>query len=99
MKYLLNDKIFYPAAAALALLLIVFSIIWPQGLGKPSPAPFGHAVVMPDYFRMIHDVETRRKHQAQEKAARIKAQAALKKDEASSSSSSSSPALRPALGH
>ncbi len=96
MKYMLEDKVFYPAAAVLALLLIAISIAWPQGLGKPSPAPFGHAVVMPDYFRMVHDVEARRKRQAQEKAIRLKAQEALKK-EAASASSSASPALRPAL--
>lgn len=106
MKYLLNEKIFYPAAAAVALLLIAFSILWPQGLGLRSPAPFGHAVIMPDYFRMIHDQQARRIRQQAEKADRVKAQAALKEAEVSATASSSgapsaaktdtkTPALRP----
>ena len=97
MKYLLNDKIFYPAAAVLALLLITFSILWPQGLGLPSPAPFGHAIIMPDYFRMVHDIEARRKVQAQEKAARLHAQHVLEKQDAAAAAASASSSS--ALGH
>ena len=82
MKYMLTDKIFYPAAALLALLLIAFSITWPQGLGTRSPAPFGHPVVMPDYFRMIHDQQERKIRQEADKVARQKAQADAKATEA-----------------
>ena len=105
MKYILNDKIFYPAAAIVALLLIAFSILWPQGLGLRSPAPFGHSVIMPDYFRMIHDQQARHVRQEAEKADRVKAQAVLKETEASAAASLSAstaaksntktPALRP----
>ena len=87
---MLTDKIFYPAAAVLALLLIAFSLVWPQGLGQRSPGPFGHAVVMPDYFRMVNDQKARRLRQAEEKAVRLKAQADLQKADAAAASSSAS---------
>ena len=36
------DRLFLPALAALAALMIGFALVWPQGLGDRSPAPFGH---------------------------------------------------------
>ncbi len=73
----MSDKIFYPAAGAVALLLIVLSFVWPQGLGLPSPAPFGHAVELPDYYRMVKARDIRRAKEAREKEeARAKAAAA-----------------------
>ncbi len=39
----MSDRVFYPLAALIALALIALSLVWPQGLGAPSPAPFGHA--------------------------------------------------------
>ena len=103
MKFkFLDDKIFYPAAAALALLLIMLSLVWPQGLGLPSPAPFGHAIQLPDYFRMIHDRETRKRKAEADRAARERASAEAQKTAAAviasqqvtSSSSSSSASLK-----
>ena len=35
------DRLFLPALAALAALMIGFAMVWPQGLGDRSPAPFG----------------------------------------------------------
>ncbi|MGA9659627.1 MAG: hypothetical protein WBQ60_11065 [Asticcacaulis sp.] len=65
----MNAKIFYPVAALVALLLIALSFVWPQGLGLPSPAPFGHAQELPDYYRMVRERDARRAKQAAEKAA------------------------------
>lgn len=89
MKYMLSDKVFYPAAAVLALLLIAVSIVWPQGLGLPSPAPFGHAVVQPDYFRMIHDQKARHRRQEEEKIARLRAQHLVERQAAAAAASAS----------
>jgi hypothetical protein len=66
----MNAKIFYPAAALIALLLIALSFVWPQGQGARSPAPFGHAVEKPDYFRMVKERDARHKKQAEDEAKR-----------------------------
>ncbi|MBW8881153.1 MAG: hypothetical protein JF615_06940 [Asticcacaulis sp.] len=70
------DKIFYPAAAVVAILLIALSFIWPQGQGTISPPPFGHAIELPDYFRMVRERDARQAHEAQRKADDAKRQAA-----------------------
>jgi hypothetical protein len=36
------DRVVLPLLALAALAMIGLSLIWPQGLGRPSPAPFGH---------------------------------------------------------
>jgi hypothetical protein len=36
------DRIALPLLALVALAMIGLSLVWPQGLGRPSPAPFGH---------------------------------------------------------
>ncbi len=79
------DKIFYPAAAVVAILLIAVSFVWPQGQGTISPAPFGHAIELPDYFRMVRERNIRQAHEAQRKADDAKRQAAA---QASTSSAS-----------
>ena len=38
----MSDRLFFPLLALIALALIALSLVWPQGLGAPSPAPFGH---------------------------------------------------------
>jgi hypothetical protein len=35
------DRVFFPLAALAALLLIALAFVWPQGLGRRSPKPFG----------------------------------------------------------
>ena len=40
----MRDRFFFPLIALLALAMIALAMVWPQGLGAPSPAPFGHAV-------------------------------------------------------
>jgi hypothetical protein len=36
------DRLFLPILALAALAAIGLSLVWPQGLGAQSPAPFGH---------------------------------------------------------
>ena len=37
----MSDRLFFPLVALIALALILLSLVWPQGTGAPSPAPFG----------------------------------------------------------
>jgi hypothetical protein len=90
----MDAKIFFPAAAIAALLLIVLSLVWPQGLGTRSPAPFGHAIEMPDYYRMARERDQRRQHEAEQKAAQARADAAASAAAASASASASAAALK-----
>jgi hypothetical protein len=39
------DRVFYPLAVLLSLLMVALAAVWPQGHGARSPAPFGHAVI------------------------------------------------------
>jgi hypothetical protein len=39
------DRLFLPFLGFAALAAIVFAMVWPQGLGARSPAPFGHTPV------------------------------------------------------
>ncbi len=39
------DRLFLPGAAVLALAMIALALVWPQGLGARSPAPFGHVPI------------------------------------------------------
>ncbi len=36
------DRLFYPLAALVAVLLIGLAAVYPQGIGARSPGPFGH---------------------------------------------------------
>jgi hypothetical protein len=36
------DRVFYSLAALTAVLLIAFASVYPQGIGRRSPGPFGH---------------------------------------------------------
>ena len=38
----MNDRVLLSLVAALAVALIGFAAIWPQGYGARSPGPFGH---------------------------------------------------------
>lgn len=78
----MNNTKFYIGMALIALALIGLSLVWPQGLGTPSPKPFGHALVLPDYFRMVKERDARLKREADEKA-RNKADAAQSTSSAS----------------
>jgi hypothetical protein len=38
----MSDRVFFSLAAIAAVLLIALASVYPQGIGKRSPAPFGH---------------------------------------------------------
>ena len=65
----MNERLFYIASAAVAVLIIALSLVWPQGEGRPSLAPFGHAKTEPDYYRMVRERTARQAKEAQDKAA------------------------------
>lgn len=44
---MLPDRIFYPLVLGAFAVLIALALVWPQGQGAPSPAPFGHPMVAP----------------------------------------------------
>ncbi len=45
---MLPDRVFYPLAALLAMLLIALASVYPQGIGARSPKPFGHKTFAQD---------------------------------------------------
>jgi hypothetical protein len=38
----MSNPLYFSLAALMALLLIALGLVYPQGLGARSPAPFGH---------------------------------------------------------
>jgi len=46
----MRDRFALPLLALVALAMIVVALMWPQGQGAPSPAPFGHPVAAPEAF-------------------------------------------------
>lgn len=84
------NKIFYIAAAIAAVAMIALALVWPQGIGAPSPAPFGHEVKLPDLYRMQAEKEERRLRQEAEKAEEEAQKAAASAEAASESAAASS---------
>jgi hypothetical protein len=41
------DGLALPALALIAVGLVALALVWPQGQGARSPAPFGHAMAAP----------------------------------------------------
>jgi hypothetical protein len=39
------DRLYLPLLGAAAIAAVALALVWPQGLGERSPAPFGHAPV------------------------------------------------------
>jgi hypothetical protein len=39
-----RDRLILPLMAIVAAAIVVLALVWPQGSGQPSPAPFGHAM-------------------------------------------------------
>ena len=37
----MRDRFFYPLMALIAAARIALALVWPQGMGRPSPEPFG----------------------------------------------------------
>jgi hypothetical protein len=44
---MLPDRVFYPLVLVAFAMLIALALVWPQGQGTPSPAPFGHPMAAP----------------------------------------------------
>ena len=86
----MSDKIFYAAAGVIAILLIAFSLVWPQGTGMISPVPFGHKIELPDYFRMVRERDARHVREAARKAAEQASSASVSAAASSASSAISS---------
>jgi hypothetical protein len=40
----MSDAVFFVTAGLVAAAAIALALVWPQGLGARSPAPFGHPV-------------------------------------------------------
>ena len=40
----MSDRLFFSIAAALAAVMVLFALVWPQGTGARSPPPFGHDI-------------------------------------------------------
>ena len=38
------DRVFYPVLGLLAAGVVALGLVWPQGMGGPSPRPFGHGL-------------------------------------------------------
>jgi hypothetical protein len=43
----MRDRFFYPLTIALTAGMILLALVWPQGQGQRSPAPFGHEPTTP----------------------------------------------------
>ena len=41
----MSDRVFLPLLALATVLVVALALVWPQGLGDRSPAPFGHPPV------------------------------------------------------
>jgi hypothetical protein len=42
----MSDKIFFTLAAFATIAMIALAAVWPQGLGRRSPRPFGHETAL-----------------------------------------------------
>lgn len=47
----MSDRLFFATALVVAVLVVTLAIVWPQGYGRPSPAPFGGPVRLTDASR------------------------------------------------
>lgn len=43
----MNDRIFFGLCALAAVAMTALALVWPQGLGARSPAPFGGPLAQP----------------------------------------------------
>ena len=43
----MSDRVFFGVAALVALAVIALALVWPQGLGAPSPGPFKQPPAQP----------------------------------------------------
>ena len=43
----MSDRVFFSIMVALALGVVALALVWPQGFGARSPAPFGEPLAQP----------------------------------------------------
>jgi hypothetical protein len=43
----MSDRVFFSLCALAAIGLIALALVWPQGLGAPSPGPFSRPLAPP----------------------------------------------------
>ena len=74
------DRFYLPLLALGALAAIALALVWPQGLGDRSPAPFGHEPIQRTAERQAamrreHEAAQQRVDQAREAVRNIRNQA------------------------
>ncbi|HYF22866.1 MAG TPA: hypothetical protein VD929_05650 [Caulobacteraceae bacterium] len=47
----MSDRVFFASTILLAAAMILLALVWPQGQGRRSPAPFGKPVETPAYVQ------------------------------------------------
>ena len=57
----LSDRWFFGGLLAIALAMIALASVWPQGIGRRSPPPFGHKVIIPDFVKVDEKKAAKRK--------------------------------------
>lgn len=67
----MSDRFFMPILGLIALALIALSLVWPQGYGARSPAPFGSTPIQ-------QTPEMRAKIEREKEGARKRAEEALR---------------------
>ena len=74
------DRLYLPLLGLAAALAIALAMVWPQGLGARSPAPFGHTPIqqtpqMKAKMQREHDAAQERAKQARDAVRDLQAQA------------------------
>ena len=74
------DRLYLPILALAALAAVALAMVWPQGLGDRSPAPFGHTPVqrtpaMQAAMQRETAAAQRRLHQARDAVRNLQSQA------------------------
>ncbi|HYE43384.1 MAG TPA: hypothetical protein VEA15_08320 [Caulobacteraceae bacterium] len=79
----LSDRLFFGGLALLCVAMIALALVWPQGQGARSPAPFGHEVVIPDYVKIDEKkAQARREAVAAAKRAQARATGGIQVEQA-----------------
>ncbi|MBV8594292.1 MAG: hypothetical protein JOZ27_08340 [Caulobacteraceae bacterium] len=55
----MRDSLFFPLLGLIALGMIALALVYPQGLGSPSPRPFGHPMAPPASAKPLADPAAR----------------------------------------
>ncbi|MDO8378220.1 hypothetical protein [Phenylobacterium sp.] len=76
----MRDRLFFPALALAALLMVALAAVWPQGLGDRSWGAFGHTPVqrtpaMQAAMKRESDASNQRLNQARQAVSDLQSQA------------------------